>query len=462
LKASGDNSYTMKDYEVAATNYQKYMDNFPDDGEMDRIGLKLAECYWELDRFQEASEVLQAVSQNTTSAELAFRSRLLRARVHVRLGDFEVVDQLLDGLEVEATIYNSDGEVVLVGAESLVAQGRGEEAAPLIESMPEEWNTPIVKARAADILGYLYMDRGELPEASAQFAMAVRGRDELDDFNKTRILDENLKDFLAADKALPDARAERVPRLKLLQANALLFGFDRPEEAGILFREAGLDSAADSLLAPRGLYGAVVVYRDYLDQPDSAEYFSSLLEERYPESPQAFEMRMGSEGDLLGYLLAQQDSAQITYLASLTPEELEELQKTSLSADSSRPGRRNEFEGVRRRMVYLSRRDNLIFDPPQGAVEASQMRIEAQNKKVLQDSAENEAMDEKLISEGLLKSDLPDSNLPGVANSPEELVPDETQIVEGSDETGDEGSEEKTEEEKEKKAKEEDAWFQMR
>ena len=471
LKVSGDNSYILEDWEIAATNYQNYMDNFPDDGEMDRIGLKLAECYWELERYLEASEVLQAVDQNTTSAELGFRSRLLRARVHVRLGDFEVVDFLMEGLEDEATIYNSNGEVVLIGAESLVAQGRGDEAAPLIESMPEEWNTSLVKSRAADILGYLYLERGDLEEAAEQFTMAVRGRDELDDYNRTRILDQNLKDYLAAEQALPDARAERVPRLKLLQANALLFGFDRPAEAGLMFREAGLDTAADSLLAPRGLYGAVVVYRDFLDEPDSVEFFGAILEERYPESPQAFELRMGAEGDLLGFLLAQKDSAQITYLASLTPEELEELQKTTLTGGSGRPGgRRGEYEGVRRRMVYLSRRDNLVFAPPEGAMEAAQLRLEAQRQQILQDAAEIEAMDQKLIDDGLLKTDLPDSNAPGGSEflvNPE-VDPEQTEVDPQSLENPDaqaEGevpAEEPIEDAKEEEKKEEDGGFDLR
>ncbi len=454
LKVSGDNSYVLEDWEAAATNYQKYMDNFPDDGEMDRIGLKLAECYWELVRYEDASVVLQTVDHNTSSAELGFRARLLRARVHVHLGDFEVVDLLLKGLEDEATIYNSDGEVVLVGAENLVAQGRGDEAAPLIESMPEEWNNPVVKARAADILGYLYLERGELEDAATQFAIAVRGRDELDDYNRTRILDQNLKDYLAAETALPDARPERVPRLKLLQANALLFGFNRPAEAGLLFREAGLDSAADSLLAPRGLYGAVIVYRDYLDQPDSADYFGALLEEQYPDSPQAFEMRMGAEGDLLGYLLAQQDSTQATYLASLSPEELEELQKSSLTAGAARPGRRNEYQGVRRRMVYLSRRDNLVYNPPEGAMAAAQLRLEAERQKVMQDAAEIEAMDDQLEAEGLLKTDRPDTSFSGGG---EFLVdePDETVVEEKA-------SAEETVEEKKEKEKDDDGGYDLR
>jgi len=429
LKVSGDNSYILEEWELAAASYQQYLEEFPDDAEYDRIGLKLAECYWELDEFQLASEVLQTVSQNTTSADIGFKSRLLRARVHVRLGDFEVSDFLLQELEGEAEIYNSQGEVLLVQAESLVAQGRGDEAAPLIEAMPLDWNTPVIKAKAADILGYLYLQRGDLEEAGEQFTLAVRGREALDDYNQTRILDQNLRDYLNAEQALPDARPERVPRLKLLQANALLFGFDRPAAAGLLFREAGLDSAADSLLAPRGLYGAVIVYRDYLDNPDSAAIFTEILEDQYPESPQAFELRMGMEGDLLGFLLAQQDSAQAIYLASLTPEELADLQKSALTSGSSRFGRKKALEGVRRRMVYLSRRDNMLYDPPEGAAEAAEARFQAAREQRAKDEAEIKLIDEQLEAQGLLKVDSPDSTSGGNSEfllepDPNETVPD--------------------------------------
>ncbi len=463
LKVSGDNSYVLEEWELAAESYQKYLDEFPDDQEYDRIGLKLAECYWELEEYQVASEVLQSVSQNTTSAEIGFRSRLLRARVHVRLVDFEVADFLLIELENEAEIYSSQGEVLLVQAESLVAQGRGDEAAPLIEAMPLEWSTLLIKSKSADILGYLYLQDDNLEDASVQFALAIRGRDELDDYNRTRILEQNLKDYMAAETALPDARPERIPRLKLLQANALLFGFDRPGQAGVLFREAGLDTAADSLLASRGLFGAVIVYRDYLDEPDSAAFYNEILQEKYPDSPQAFDLRMGDDGDLLGFLLAQQDSVQAIYLASLTPEELAELQKAALSGGGSRLGRNGVLEGVRRRMIYLSRRDNLLFDPPEGAAEAAEARRQAEREARVIDDAQNQIIEDQLEAEGLISGAAVDSTVSGDS---EFLIDsdDEAESAAGTEEgtIEEEVTEEATAEETEEEKKEEDGGYDLR
>ena len=76
---------------------------------------------------------------------------------------------------------------------------------------------------------------------------------DLDDYDRTRWLNDSLQDYLAAETALPDAKGERVARLQLLQANALLFGFDKPGEAAALYAAAGVDTAADSTVAARAL-----------------------------------------------------------------------------------------------------------------------------------------------------------------------------------------------------------------
>jgi tetratricopeptide (TPR) repeat protein len=372
-KVSGDNSFALEDWAAAAEHYRSYLELDADIKERDRIGLKLAECYWEMDDYVGAAEVLQEVSNNTSSADLGFRARLLRARVHVRIGDFEVADMLLNDLRSQAPVYSAQGEVLLVEAESLIAQGKGDEASPLLESMPAEWETPVIKARAADLLGYLYMERGEWEQAREQFQTALLKREELEDPDRTRRLNDNLQDFLAAESALPDANPERVPGLKLLQANAMLFGFDHPATAADLYIQAAADTAADSTIAARALFGAYLTYDRYLEKPDSAAIFAAELEERYPESPQAFEVRSGHEANLLGYLLAMQEEQQQYRFANLSEEEREALE-TETDFSGSVAGRSGSLPGVRRRMVFLSRRPNMLFEPPELAVQAAEVR----------------------------------------------------------------------------------------
>ena len=374
LKVSGDNAYTLEKWEEAAASYQAYLDNFKAGTERDRIGLKLAECYWELRDDDRAAVVLQEVGNATSSAELAFRSRLLRARVHVRMGDFEVAELLLGELDKEAEIYRSQGDVVLTRAESLVAQGKGDEASPLLESMPAEWETPDLKARAAEILGNLYLERGDLEEARVKFQESLRRKDVLEDENRCRILNQTLADYLAAEQALPDAKAERVPRLKLLQANSMLFGFDRPGLAAQLYAQAAGDTAADSTCAAQALFGAALTYREYLDQPDSAAIFAATLEERFPLSPQAYELRMGSGGDLLGFLLDRQERQQGERYANLSPEELEELNSYQDLDALAATGKAESGWGVRRRLIYLARRENILVEPSAALLQAAATR----------------------------------------------------------------------------------------
>jgi len=287
-KVSGDNAFALREWQTAAESYRKYLDQDDELEDRDRVGLKLAECYWELEDYPAAAGVLQEVSLNTVVPELDFRARLLRARVHVRIGDHDIVENLVSELRGEADLYNSQGEVVLVEAESLVVQEKPDEVASLLEGMPDDWATPAVKARAAEMLGEIYMDRDEWDRAREQFQLAMGKRDELEDEDRVRRLNGNLQDYLAAKSALPDAKGERVPKLQLLQANSLLFGFERPHMAATLYATAAADTAAEATVASRALYGAYLSHEVYLANADSAAIFRQELMDRYPDSPQAY------------------------------------------------------------------------------------------------------------------------------------------------------------------------------
>ncbi|MCK9995265.1 MAG: tetratricopeptide repeat protein [Candidatus Krumholzibacteria bacterium] len=466
-KVSGNNSFAMEDWDVAAENYRAYLELDSDIEERDRIGLKLAECYWELEDYVSAAEVLQEVSNNTSSADLGFQAKLLRARVHVRMGDFEVADMLLVELRSQASIYRADGEVLLVEAESLVLQGKGDEASPLLESMPTEWETPVVKARAADLLGYLYLQRGEWEEARTKFQTALLKRDELDDENRTRRLNDNLKDYLAADIALPDAQPDRIPGLKLLQANAMLFGFDHPGVAADLYIQAAADTAADSTVAARALFGAYITYDQYLDNPDSASIFARELEENYPESPQAFEVRSGQSSNLLGYLMARQESEQRDRYANLSEEEKTALNQIS-DFSGSLAGDIRGLPGIRRRMVFLSRRPNILFEPPDRAVQSAQLRQAQALEEATRKSAARDSVRAAVKAEGVA---VPDSG--GVSPGPDPTITEENQVGpveeagvkddEGEeDKDGEKGEDKEDKEEDDKKKKKEDDWDVLR
>lgn len=373
LKVSGDNAYAMENWDEAARHFRDFLAQFPDAEDWDRVGIKLGECLWELEDYDGTARVLQEVAEKTSSAEVAFQAGLIRARALIRTGEFDLAKELLDRLDESAEIYNSQGEVLLAEVDLLIAQGNPDAAFPLLETMPETWKTPQVKAKLGDTMGNLRLGRQEYEEAQTSFREALMGRAFLEDELRTNRLTGHLNDYLSAENALSDARPERVPGLKLLQANALLFGFERPAEAVTLYREAAVDSAADSTVAARALYGAAMVYRRYLIRPDSAAFFEALLEQRYPDSPQAYEVGHTDGGNLLSFLLQRREAEQTVRYAELSDEELADLNRVKDFAAPSeqRPG--IAVLPIRRRQVYLARRPNIVYPPPELALAAARL-----------------------------------------------------------------------------------------
>jgi predicted negative regulator of RcsB-dependent stress response len=363
-RVSGDNAYTMENWEAAATAYRQYLDLGDDAGDKERVALKLAECLWEQAAFSAADSTLAEMLAKVGPGDLKFRAELLRGRVLVRAGKLEQAGAILEGLDQPAAFYKAEGELTLVRAELLTASGNVDDAATLLQGMPTEWQTPEVKARAADLLAYRFLERQEYTEALEQFKAALSQKDKLDDPERTRRLNDHLRDYLAADTALADAKGERVPRLKLLQANAMLFGLDRPARAATLYREAAADTAVDSLLAARALYGLWIAYGQRLDNPDSAAIAAAQLQERYSESAQAREVRADGGGNLVEFLLAEREVVQQRNLANLSESERAALDKVITATESGVGETVTGRPLARRRMIYLARRDNLVIPPP--------------------------------------------------------------------------------------------------
>jgi len=192
-----------------------------------------------------------------------------------------------------------------------------------------------------------------------------------------------LRDYLAAEQSLPDAKPERVPSLKLLQANVLLFGMERPHLAASRYLEVAFDANADSATAVRGLYGAYLVYQEHLALPDSASLLADELTRTYANSPQAFLIREGQDANLLAYLLVLRDEERLRQaeIALASGQELGQVvegEPTGPEGSPGLPGGRvgAGFAATARRetrnpLAYTPRPPRL---PPQRAVHADSLQ----------------------------------------------------------------------------------------
>ncbi|MFH1841752.1 MAG: tetratricopeptide repeat protein [bacterium] len=308
LRVSGENSYVLEEWEVARASFTEYLEKYPDDEQWDDIAFKRALCSWELFDYQVAGDQFAEVTSATESRELGFDSRLLRARTLCRVGQYTEAADIVTTLSSEAELYQAQGKVTLVEAESLFLQGRDDEASPLLENMPQEWRIGDVDARANDLLGWISVKRWDLERAREHFQTAVKGAVFLEDPDATRNIYRRLQDYLAAEQSLDSAQPDKIPGLKLLQANSLLFGMDRPRAALDHYFEV-LDLAeTDSATAARALYGAMVVYQERLDLPDSAAVMINRLRTEYPRSAQAYQLEHGKSADLLSFLLDRREA----------------------------------------------------------------------------------------------------------------------------------------------------------
>jgi TolA-binding protein len=413
LRASGDNAYALEDWEEAVASYSQFLEQFPEAEDWDDSALRLAESLWELERYEEAAVVLADVQARSELADRVFRARLLEARCRVRTGQHERVEEIVADLKNEAQIYDLLGDVTLVEAENLMAQGDLDGGMAMLETMPEEQQTRDVKPVRADLLGYGYLEQGDLEKARESFQAAVGGGDLLEDIDGTRLTLETIKDYLAADGQLPDAAPARAANLRLIKANSLLFGFERPRQALSLYAQVAADTAADSTVAPRALYGAMLVHERWLAQPDSAALYRNELQGRYPVSAQAYLAREGDSADLLAFLrerekaafeIARQDSTYADQLAS--------------AGSGDRRGTLRT--GLRRRMVYLMRRDNIVYPPPEAAVLALERR-RAEATSLLAQSADSTGTVVAPVStvapEGLEAATVAESPVPAAIDS---------------------------------------------
>ncbi len=325
LRVGGDNAFSLARWEQARDSYIQFLESYSDDENAPQASYNLAHCHWMLQEYQAAHDRLEAaIAGEPSDHKLLFQARLLRVRCLSRLGRHEEAVSLSDELTPEAEVHTSQGLLVLAQAEDLLNQERYEDAAPLLENMPEEWLAGEVKPRLGELLGEVYLYQWELESAQEKYRDAVRNPRILEDPERCQRINSALNEYLNAEQRLDGVAETEVPKYKLIKANILLFHLERPSLALELYLDIASTAEIDSTSAVRGLYGAAVVYRDRLALPDSATVMYDRIRSGFPDSPQAHMLDPEGDHDLYAFLMEQERLAQEIRLAeSIEPTEEE-------------------------------------------------------------------------------------------------------------------------------------------
>ena len=346
LRVSGDNAFALEHWETARDSYARYLglDLEDDDERRPQAAYNLAVSHWRLGEYLEAHDRLEAlIAGPEMKAELLFQARLLQVRCLSRIGRFEDAEALIDLIDPDAEAYSSEGLVALAGAEALVLQGRSDEARTKLESMPDEWITGDAKALRGEMLGALYLESWEIEEAEEQYGNAVHKPRILEDPDRCRGLADALGDFVDAGVRMESAADDRLPGYKLQRANILYFHLDRPDLALELYRDVAASAELDSSAAVRGLYGAAIIYRDELAEPDSVSVMLARLRESYPDAPQTFMLESSGDGDLFEFVMerdreVRESQIEIAATAEENPGVEEEAVDVPPPPESREPG----------------------------------------------------------------------------------------------------------------------------
>ena len=304
-RVSANNSFELEQWEEAREGFGQYLELYPDSEYAEEITYRLALCHWELGDYPQAEARLREVLAKSETKQEIFDAKLMLGRCLIRMDRTDEADEILSDIETEAELYTSQGDVVLAQAASLVRRDQASDAAPLLENIPREWLNPTLSARLNEMLGIIYFQQWRLDDASKLLREAARNPQVLDDPDRVKSYAKALNQYLAAEQRLDSAGEEMVPSLKLVMANSLLLTLDKPRMA----LDNYLDAAAarnDTVSSVRGFYGAHLVYRDYLDLPDSAAVMADSIQIRHPGSAHAYLLADDSgERDLYTILVEQ-------------------------------------------------------------------------------------------------------------------------------------------------------------
>jgi len=304
LRVSGENAFAIEDWETASFSFGEFLATHPDDEGAPRVGLMQAQVLWKLRDYAGAADRLEAVLvSDRIDKEDLFDTRLLLARCLSRLGRFDEASDLLALVEPDGEIYAEQGMVTMAKAENAYYSGEAGEALTMLETMPEAWRRGDVLPLAGELQGEIQLEKWDLELAAPNFRAAANGQRICENPERVRKVNSALFKYMQMEDRLEGAGEDQRPGYRLVQANALAFGLDRPRLALEVYLEVAEAAELDSLTAVRGLFGAATIYREQLAMPDSAAVVEARLVSEFPDSPQAYVLSAGENADLYTYLL---------------------------------------------------------------------------------------------------------------------------------------------------------------
>jgi len=289
----GDTFASREEWEQALVYYEQFLDSYPKNPERSRVLYETGLIYSEQGRYEDASRVLDELSQDTDKQDLerVVDAKLLRAEALIELDRSEDAAKLLASVSDEAALFGMRGRVLILEARIQLSLGNEDKGVSILEQAATEFPSTETETEARYLIARHYLEtRGpsdgdivdQLQTAidqglKGEYAQPVQGLR----------LEMRSYDTLAGRLDEPDSNSWRDA---FAMAELLYLDLDRPQMALDYYRMV-LDDYADSPLAPRSAYAIGYIEEENQGDHAASESAFALLEERYPESPQARALR---------------------------------------------------------------------------------------------------------------------------------------------------------------------------
>ncbi|MCA9294306.1 MAG: tetratricopeptide repeat protein [Phycisphaerales bacterium] len=262
-------------HELAAAEYESYLQLAPDGGDAATARYGLAVCRFRLEQWQAAVDALDGVPRDA-SFQFAGDALLIGGHALLRLGDAAGAAERFGVLVGSFAEHPSAGEAAAVRVEALQRAGEVAGASAAYDELATRWPDEALLPRAAFFAGQADMAQGQLDRAAGRFATCANRAEaglaaratlmQARCLERTGRADAALDAFATARGALGDDAL--LQREAMLGQARLLYSKGQLEQAAEALDASLRDSPTDELAAHAGLLRARVYVDE--DQPAAA------------------------------------------------------------------------------------------------------------------------------------------------------------------------------------------------
>jgi TolA-binding protein len=285
----GDTFAAQEKWEQALVYYEEFLEQYPKNRERGRVLYETGRIYRQLGRYADAALVLDELSRDKRKENLerVVEAKLLRSEALIELGESEEAAELLASVSDQAALFGMRGQALVLEGRLQLSLGNEGDGVGILNQAATEFPKTQTETEARYLIARHYLktrgpDEGEIM-TQLQTALDQGLQGEFQD--PARELRSRMRDYELLREQLDDPDSNSWSQ-EFALAELLFVDLDRPDLALEHYRVI-LDDYADSPIAPRAAYAIGYIEEQSQGDADAAAEAYALLEDRYPDSPQA-------------------------------------------------------------------------------------------------------------------------------------------------------------------------------